>query len=301
MSATGETPERQDSHGTVATSWRGSLATGLERNDLVFLGALLIGALWIWVRDLAWLQAAEETLPVLAALPIFIWLGSPWRFKTHALPLRWQPVALSASLAGVGLVMDLTILLSAAWTVALWTWIGQRVDGDVRLLRRLALLPFLAFPWVALDLAPVGWWFRLSASWMADHAYSAAGFTVLREGTNLIVGGIPIEVAAPCSGMNSLQAILLGGLVLTWIEFGKSRSYWWIVTSLPVLAWVANTCRVFSIIAMAVGLSPDAARGSLHQIGGWIVVLAVIFAWSLVAKSLAGFQKRAALGPEAGR
>jgi len=148
----------------------------------------------------------------------------------------------------------------------------------------------MAFPWVTLDLMPVGWWFRLSASWVADHAYSATGFSVLREGTNLVVSGIPIEVAAPCSGMNSLQAILMGGLVLTWIELDKSRWYWWIVASLPLLAWTANTIRVCSIIAMAVVWGPDAASGSFHQIGGWAVVLAVIGGWSLMARCLTGLQ-----------
>jgi exosortase len=159
----------------------------------------------------------------------------------------------------------------------------------------------MAFPWVTLDLMPVGWWFRLSASWVADHAYSATGFSVLREGTNLVVSGIPIEVAAPCSGMNSLQAILMGGLVLTWIELDKSRWYWWIVASLPLLAWTANTIRVCSIIAMAVVWGPDAASGSLHQIGGWAVVLGVVGGWSLMAKRLTGLQNLGTLQQAAKR
>ncbi len=286
--ATGGIPALRPLQARLARAEHWVATTGLAAGDLVFLTSLLAAAIWIWIRDLAWLSAYEETVPILAAVPLFVWLGAPWRFRAGPWTLARRPLCVVAVLTGAGVLLDLTILLAAAWTLLLWCWIQKRALGNLRLLNRLAILPALAFPWVSLDLAPVGWWFRLSAAWVADHAYIMSGFSVVREGTNLLVNGIPIEVAAPCSGMNSLQAILMGGLVLTWIEFGKSRSYWWMVASLPVLAWVANTVRVCSIIAMAVGFGPDAARGTWHQIGGWAAVLAVIALWSLTAKSLAG-------------
>lgn len=269
---------------------------GLNSADFLYLVLLAASGVWIWVRDLAWLSAADETLPILAALPLFVWLGAPWHFRENSGPLPWQPLVMAALLAGVGVVTDLTLILATAWTLCLWTWLKARVDGDLTALRRLAILPLMAFPWVALDLVPVGWGFRLSAAWVADQVYGVAGFSVVREGTILSVNNIPIEVAAPCSGMNSLQAILLGGLVLTWMEFGRNRSYWWLVASLPMMAWVANTMRVCSVIAMAVGLGPDAARGSLHQIGGWAVVLVVCVAWSLMLKWIAGTPQKTKVG-----
>ena len=261
---------------------------GLEPGDFVYLAVLLAAGIWIWLRDTAWLAASGETLPILAALPLFIWLGAPWRFREGPCSLPHVPLAVVVVLATVGWALDVTLLLAMAWTFALWIWIKARVAGEVILRRRLAMLPLLAFPWVALDLAPVGWWFRLSAAWVVDHAYGILGFSVVREGTILLISGIPIEVAAPCSGMNSLQAILLGGLVLAWLEFGRSRFFWSLVASLPLLAWVANTARVCSIVAMAVRLGPDAARGSLHQIGGWVVVLLVTGGWLLTARWIAG-------------
>lgn len=281
--AAGTNPGRSESAVTPARVG----SQGLQPGDRLYLAVLAFTGLWIWVRDLAWLSAAEETLPILAALPLGVWLGSPWRLRETRWSLPRKPLAFAALLAGAGWVFDLTVLLAGAWTLALWVWLQQRVAGETRLLRRLAILPLMAFPWVALDLAPVGWGFRLSAAWAADQVYSALGFSVMREGTGLLVHGIPIEVAAPCSGMNSLQAILVGGLALTWMEFGRSRRYWWFLAALPVVAWAANTVRVCSLIAMAVGLGPDAARGSLHQIGGWVAVLAVLAAWSLVARRLA--------------
>jgi exosortase len=263
-------------------------AKGLQWGDLSYLGFLAAAAIWIWVRDLAWLSAAGETLPILAVLPIFVWLGSPWRLREDSFSLPLPPLVAASLLTSAGLATDLTLLLAAGWTCALWIWFKERVIGETALKRRLAILPLMAFPWVALDFAQVGWWFRLSGAWVADHLYAAMGFSVVREGTNLLVHGVPFEVAAPCSGMNSLQAILMGGLVLTWIDFSRNRRYWWLVASLPVLAWVANSLRVCAIIAMAVGSGSEVARGPFHQIGGWAVVLAVFFGWSMAAKRVAG-------------
>lgn len=292
MTNPGANPGQSQSHVSVAGLSRVSVAEGLEGRDFLYLGFLAVTAIWIWIRDLAWLSAADETLPILAALPLFIWLGSPWRFRQVSLLLPRLPLLGVALLAAAGLVLDMTLLLASAWTFALWIWIKARVAGETCLLRRLAVLPFLAFPWIALDLTPLGWQFRLSAAWVADHAYAALGFSVVREGTMLLVRNIPIEVAAPCSGMNSLQAILLGGLVLTWMEFGRSRWYWWLVASLPVLAWFANTVRVCSIIATAIGVGPEAARGSLHQICDWAVVLLVVGGWSMAVRWLLGTRLR---------
>lgn len=288
ISDSGAKPEALSSQVTLPGSAQRNGVKGLAQGDLVYLGCLAVAGLGIWVWDTAWLSAPEETLAILAVVPLFVWLGAPWRIRLASGPLPLGPLVGAALLATAGLVLDTTILLAAAWTFALWVWLKNRVSADATLLRRLAILPVMAFPWVALDLTPVGWWFRLSAAWVVDHAYGAMGFSVLREGTNLLVRNIPIDVAAPCSGLNSLQAILMGGLVLTWMEFGRSRAYWWIVASLPLLAWVVNTVRVCSVVALAVGLGPEAANGSLHQLGGWAVVLVVFGAWWGTARWIAG-------------
>lgn len=263
----------------------------MKRGDFLFLGALAAGGIWVWVRDLGWLSATEETLSILAALPLFVWLGSPWRVRDGSWSWPRLPLLAVGLLAGAGIALDMTLLLAAAWTLALWTWLKERVAGEARLQRRLAILPLLAFPWVTLDLAPVGWWFRLSASWVVDHLYGALGFPVVRAGTSLLVHGLPIEVAAACSGMNSLQAILMAGVVLTWIEAGRSRWYWWSVACLPLLGWVANTARVCAVVAAALVWGPEAAGGPFHQILGWVVVLAVFSGWWLMVRWAAGLRQ----------
>ena len=251
----------------------------MKPRDKVYLGALLAFAGFIWWRDTAWMSSASETLPIAAALPLVYWLGAPWRFQPGDFTLRRVPLAVAGILVVLGLALDLTFPLAAAWTLALWSWLRARVEGDHPRLRRLALLPLLAFPWLTLDLPSLGWWFRLSAAWVVDHVFGAIGFAITREGTNLLVHGLPIEVAAACSGMNSLQAMLIAGILLAVIELRGSRWFWLGVATLPALAWAANVLRVCTIVAVALGWGPGFAGGWFHETGGWVVVMLAFLGW----------------------
>lgn len=251
----------------------------MTRRDQFWLGALLLGAALVWLRDLAWAPAASETLPILAALPLFAWLGGPWRFRPGRFELHGATLAAAAVALVIGLVLDFTFFFAVAWTLALWSWLRVRLAGESVGLRRLLLLPLMAFPWMTLDLAPLGWWFRITASWAADQLFGSLGFVVSRQGTNLLVHGLPIEVAPACSGMNSLQAILIAGIILSWMELRGSRWYWLSVATLPMLAWVANAARICSIVAIALGWGTGFARGWFHEVGGWLVVVTVFVSW----------------------
>lgn len=254
----------------------------MKRGDHLWLGGLLIGAGLIWLHDLSWLPVASETLPVLAALPLFVWLGAPWRFRPEPFEFHAKTLGAAGVLLAVGFALDLTFLLAAAWTLALWSWLRARVVGERASLSRLVLLPLMAFPWLTLDLAPLGWWFRLTAAWAADYLFGALGFVVVRQGTNLLVHGLPIEVAPVCAGMNSLQSVLIAGIVLAWLYLGRSRWFWLSLATLPMLAWMANVARICSVVAMALSWGTSFARGWFHEVGGWLVVMVVFFGWWLL-------------------
>ncbi len=257
----------------------------MKRADYLWLSGLLVAALLIWLRDLAWVSAAWETLPVLTALPLFLWLGAPWQFRPEE--VRWHQRALLAAgvLLGAGLATDLTLLLAGAWTLALWSWLRARVVANPVNLRRLLLLPLMAFPWLTLDLAPLGWWFRITAAWAAEHVFGALGFLVVRQGTTLLVHGLPIEVSPACSGMNSLQAVLVAGVVLAYLEFRGSRGFWSSLVLLPVLAWLANALRVCAMVALALSWGATLARGWLHDAGGGLVILGAFLGWWLAVRT----------------
>ena len=254
----------------------------MKLSDFLWLGMLLVGALLIWLGDLAWVSGASETLPVLIALPLFVWLGAPWRFRSGPFQLPGRSLAAAGVLLGLGCVLNFTFLLAAAWTLALWSWLRLRVISGHAGLGRLVLLPLMAFPWLRLDFAPVGWWFRLSAAWVAEHLFGALGFSVLREGTTLLVHGLPVEVAAACSGMNSLQALLIAGIVLAWIELRGSRWFWPALATLPALAWTANVLRICSTVVLALSWGSGVADSWLHGAGGWVVLMLVFLCWWLI-------------------
>ena len=282
-------PMQKNANDTFLTDRQQSAQTPANRRplvaDVVFLAALLGAGTLIWLRDTAWLTASEETVPILAALPLFLWLGAPWRFKADPFRIQGAAVCIAAVVLTLGLAFDLTFGLAAAWILVLWSWTSTRLEPGRFDLRRLMILPLMSFPWLTLDLVPLGWWFRLSAAWVVEHLFGMIGYTVARHGTMLLVQGVPVDVAPACSGMNSLQAMLLAGVVLAWIELRSSRWYWVSILVLPLLAWAANVARVAVLTGAGLGMGVAFASGSFHETGGWLAVILIFLGWWLVIRS----------------
>ena len=77
--------------------------------DYGFASLLTALAVFIWVRDLTWVSAAGDALPILAGLPLFIWLGWPWRFTTLPFRVRGIFLTLAAFVLVIGVVTELTL------------------------------------------------------------------------------------------------------------------------------------------------------------------------------------------------
>lgn len=256
----------------------------MNRWDKAWIGGLVALAAFVWLRDRAWFGTAEDTLPVLSALPLMVWLGGPWRFQASA---SFAPdprlLALAGLLLVVGIGLDVTLLAAGAWTAALYAWLGRRVaPEDQPRLRRLLPLALLAFPWVTLDFQPLGWWFRLSGAWSAERLFDALGFKVSREGVKLLVQGLPVSVDASCSGLKALQAMLIAGVVLGLVMLGRGPRYWLNLVLLAPLAWLANTARILAICVAAMTWGSGFAMGLFHTWGG-LAVLVLMFGgcWAL--------------------
>ncbi len=246
----------------------------MSARDRLWMVLLAVAAALIWLRNTAWISTASETLPILAALPLFVWLGAPWRIQRTVFQLHRDWLAVGGILFAAGVATDLTFFFAAAWTAALWSWLRQRVEPDsIPGLHRLLVLPMLAFPWITLDAAPLGWGFRLSAAWSVKLLFGALGFVVEREGTSLLVQGVPIAVAPACSGLNALQAMLIAGTALAVLELRQRRGFWWSLTMLPALAWIANTLRVVALTAVALTFGSEFAGGWFHGFAGWLVLM----------------------------
>ena len=179
--------------------------------------------------------------------------------------------------------MEVTLLLALGWTLALWAWLcGKLAPENIFSLRRLLIFPVLAFPWLALDLPSLGWWFRLSAAWSAEHFFQLLGLAVTREGTQIVVHNFPVGVTAACAGLKALQAMLVAGGVMAYLQLGRSRWYWPAWAVLPLVAWLANTLRVVMLSAVALTFGAAAAHGWFHEWGGWLVLIVMFVLCGLV-------------------
>ena len=271
----------------------------MKLKDWLWLAALAGFAALIWGRDRSWVGNSSEVLPILGALPVFFWLGAPWRFTTTPFALHTPTLAGAVGLFVVGTLTNLTLLLALGWTLATWAWLKLRLEpADRRRVFRLLALLVMAFPWVTLDAGQVGWWFRLSAAWVTEQFYSLLGLVVTREGTFLKVQGLPVSVEAACSGLKALQAMLIAGTMLAYIQLGRNRLYWWSLPLLFVLAWVANTARVLMLTAAALTFGIEFAEGWFHAWGGWFVLM-VMFALCWGSFALLEWQSRPASPPAA--
>ena len=253
--------------------------------DYGFASLLTALAVFIWVRDLTWVSAAGDALPILAGLPLFIWLGWPWCFTTSPFRVRGIFLTLAAFVLVIGVVTELTLLLALSWTFLLWGWLRERLPMEaLPTVRKLLVLPLLAFPWITLDCQWLGWLFRLSAAWVVAHWFLLMGFVVTQNGTNLLVQGLPISVEAACSGLNTLQSTLIAGSTLAFIFLGRQKNYWWNLPALVGLAWLANTARILTLVVAALTAGPEFSQGIFHTWGGWLVlVLMFLLCWALFA------------------
>jgi exosortase/archaeosortase family protein len=263
---------------------------GADRNQS-FLALLVLLAVYIWAREFPKLSSLENTLPILAALPLFLFMASPWRLRR--IPLALSPRGMAGGAAGfvTGLALDSAALLAASWACLLWTWISASVEEDLPVIRRLMVLPFLAFPWLDTEGSAIGWHFRLSGAWAAAQIFSVMGFGVVHHGTLLAVQGLPVGIGEACSGMNVLQSMLIAGSALTWLYLGRHRAYWVNILGLIAAAWLANALRIIILCIAALTLGREFAFGVFHTWGGWLVLaLMLCLSWGVLSLQAALFK-----------
>jgi exosortase/archaeosortase family protein len=253
----------------------------MKKQDYAWIAGLIASAAYIWARNRSWLPTADETLPILSGFVFLVWLPWPWVLSSDRLPARRGPCMAALGLGLLGLLLDSTLILAGAWTLLLWSWLSVRVSpGQRERLRMLMVLPLLAFPWIATDLARLSWYFRISAAAATEMLFRWSQFHVVREGTYLTVNGFALSVEPACSGLNGLQALLTAGTALAYLRLRHTRLFWPSLLLLPIAAWIANLLRILFAAGLGAELSAaSAARwvGPLHLVAGWFAIV-VMFA-----------------------
>jgi len=245
----------------------------MTRKDHITIGWLVVLAAFIWLRDTSWISTSDDTLPILISIPMFFWMLWPISFRKKSESLSPFHLIAAALCFIAGTVTDLTFLLGLGWTLLLWSWLIKRMAPEhISEAKKLLILPLMAFPWIALDAEPVGWWFRLSGAWITANFFEIIGLQVVHEGTQLYINSMPISVEPACSGLHTLQSMLIAGSLVAFIQIGDSPRYWWSLPLLILISWIANTIRIIAICTAAIVISKDFAMGPFHDIGGWAIL-----------------------------
>lgn len=259
-------------------------------------------ALWWWVSQ--WLDPRAETEHGWLILAIAGWLF--WRNlhrdnRDAEAPSfgRWLPgwaMAGALALNAVGFVAQQTRLSVIALLVFAWGALGL---AERRWARAAAFpLGFMVFalPLNVLDTA--GFWLRL---WVVDAATTIAhafGIGVVRSGTLLFApdGHYQYDVAAACSGVRSLMALLALSLLIGYLNFQS----WWrrglmLALCLP-LTYLGNLARILAIVlaAQAGGQVWGQRAHDVMGFGVFVIVLGGI----LAAASLLGRIRPEPLGTD---
>jgi exosortase len=200
----------------------------------------------------------------------FLVLGLLWwrREELAAVPKRtWWPglmlVALALAIHVLGFIIQQTRLSVVAFFVGLWLLTGV-VWGPAWL--RASFFPFclLAFA-VPLGNAAerITFPLRLLATQISvGVAYYALGIDVIRTGTSILdsTGRYQYEVAAACSGIRSLTAILALTVIYAFMSFRSPGRRLVILASAFPLAVAGNVLRLLAIILAAEAFGQEAGN-----------------------------------------
>jgi exosortase/archaeosortase family protein len=246
-----------------------STASSLSRAQVFIAGALACLAVAIC------LGGTDEILAEVLAAGFLVFMHSPVRWKPGRLPraLHWVG---PAALLVAGNLSGLVLPQALGWVWAFVLWAGASVASSALPITRSWIAFFFLFPWITHDFPVVGWWFRLSGAAVSGWIFEALGFPVLREGTRLLVGGLPVNVEAACAGTGLLQSLLVAGVVLLLVYFPTGRAFYFLLPAIPVLAWISNTARIAGITGVALSEGVAFSQGMFHTWGGLLVTLLML-------------------------
>lgn len=250
----------------------------MKRKRQMWLGgiALALAAVMVWVRDLQWMSAPADTLPLTLGLLVAYIIGQPWQAATPPLPAIHVPMVGGGGLVfACAWIFGSLTLLAMGWTLLAMVWVCWSFEAQARRMR-LAWLLLLSFPWLVIDWPVIGLAFRLSSAVVAEQVFGFLQMPIQRHGTLLEILGVPVKIEASCAGWNLLQLTLLVGVAIGTYEIRSSRRFVLLLGLLPAIAWCANLLRILLLTGVALSFDSQVASGSIHGFAGLVVLGAVL-------------------------
>lgn len=248
---------------------------------LILLLALVAALFYPAVRVLAQVCSDDPNNSHIFLVPLIsAYLAWQRREELAALPLATSGRGLGVFAAGLGLyllghlsrIQALCNLALATTAIGLvWFNLGGRVWRTLRfpLLFLFFLVPppgslvkFATFP------------LQLFATKVSAATLKLLAIPVLREGNMLYFAHTQLEVAEACSGIRSMMAFLMLGVLFAYLtRGGKGRRLLLVALAVP-LAIVMNIVRVTGTGVLAYLYDDRVARGFLHEFSGLLVFAA---------------------------
>jgi exosortase len=218
---------------------------------------VLVIGLWLLARNWPSMRNAARPSSVLLATACFLTAGF-----VYVLGRVWDQFEVE------------TYGLYALALAALYATIG--LDGLARGWFPLVYLIFALPPPYALS------WFltshlRLLITEAAVALFQAFGFSIVRDGLNIMIDQYDLAVQNACSGMNSLFSLTAVGLVYIYLRRGSN--WWYIAAMLPPIIMFAifgNFVRVVVIVALTHYFGDAVAQGILHEGTGFLTFLVAL-------------------------
>jgi exosortase len=253
--------------------WAGNAAMGYVRTQSIFG--------WLYAAYAAGGGLMESDQAICVFMPVVI-AGLLWwkRNELLALDLRcWWP-GLALVLAGLllhalGFLIQQPMLSAMAFFAGIYGLSGL-VWGPQWI--RATFFPFFLFgfmvPLGSIAL-PVTFRLRMLASQLVEIICGLMTLDIIRDGAALKdpTGRFQYEVAAACSGIRSVMAVLVFGVIYAWMVFPQ----WWkrgvILASVLPLAVIGNVLRLLAIV-LAANFWGQEAGNYVHEGGpGGIISL----------------------------
>ena len=216
------------------------------------------------------------------AVPLVIaWIVWRERARWLTLPVSpsWSGFLLLAPAAAMHAISSLGLGLFASAVAFLVSVIGTVLClggfGFLRVWAFPAALSLFMLPKLAIVYNQTTLPLQLLASRLASGVLSHIGFSVVREGVILDVGGHKVSVVEACSGVRYLLSLAFISVVFAYLADVKPWMRWALLIAAVPIAIVANAIRV--AVSAAV---PALDSGTPHEAAGWgvfVLCLALVF------------------------
>jgi exosortase len=206
------------------------------------------------------------------------------------IPLVLAGIALgcSGTIQRLSLGQNASLAITAFAIVLTWTALFALCYG-IQVVRSatfplLFLLLMIPIPTPLIDEAVLG--LQNGSAAMSYGLFKLVGIPVLRDGFQLSLPGLDIEVAKECSGIRSSQSLFIASLLAGHLLLRSGWNQLWLVLLSVPIAIFKNAVRIVTISSLGVYVDRGFLFGNLHRYGGLPFSLLAVGMLALVIRVL---------------